>query len=278
MSEQIDQEFIKKLDEIVGLLTQNGGLLALGSNQCGKSNAIMWLLRRIRNVKEDSKITVFDTCLNWRYNFDKVPFIDRSVWLGEMPVARDLIVDLTDPDPLIIRTNIADIINVDYDDKRRLKETLNGVVPFTNYYVIEEMQNVFGTTALGQSSGRFIYKTICDGTNFGMCFIGLGQRLAEISTKIVERRRYLLFGRANGDNDLEKITRTFGKEVAEKVGQLVVDPAKGISQFLFFDKATTDGYIITFPKFVQTGKPEPIAIKDLSRGNVQRLRFHRGLS
>jgi hypothetical protein len=270
----IDQEFLKKLDEIVNLLTQNGGLLALGSNQCGKSNAIMWILRRIRDTK-DSKVTIFDTCLNWRYNFDKVPFIDRSLWLGELPITRDLIVDLTDPDPLIIKTSIAEIINVDYEDKRRLKESLNGQVPYINYYVIEEMQNVFGTTALGQSSGRFIYKTICDGTNFGMCFIGLGQRLAEISTKIAERRRYLLLGRANGDNDLEKIKRTFNAEVAQKVSQLVVDPAKGICQFVFYDKATSDGSVITFPKFQQTGKPEPIATADLSRGNVQKLKFHR---
>ena len=271
----IDPDFIKKLDEVLALATQNGGLMTIGSNQCGKSNAVMWLVRRIRDIEtRESNVRVFDTCVNWRYNFDKVPFLDYSMWMGELPIARDLIIDLTDPDPLMIKTTIAEIINQDYESKRILKTSLEGKIPYYSYYIIEEMQNVFGSMALGQASGRFIYKTFCEGSNFGMVFIGLGQRLADISTKIVERRRYFLLGRANGDNDLQKLGRMFNAEVSDKVSKLRVEPANGISELLFFDKADNNAYTITFPKFQQTAKPEALPIPDRRMGHVQKMYFH----
>lgn len=267
-NEQIDKDFIKKIDEIIALAVQNGGLMIIGSNQCGKSMASMWLARRImdadKHQSHEYKLTVFDTCLNWRYKFDKIPFIDFSL-TRVLPVIQDLIIDVSNSDPIDTRDNISTVLMEDFQTKQRLKSELVGKVPFVNFYFIEEMQNVFGSYALGQKNGRFNMRVFSEGSNFGMVFIGIGQRLSDISTRIVERRRYFLLGRANGDNDIAKIGRMFSPEVGKYIKGLPV------GSFIFYDKETGSIYEIGFPLFIQIGQPEPVNSSPSQNGYVKRL-------
>jgi hypothetical protein len=267
MSTVIDPVFIKKLDEIIALAVQNGGLMIIGSNQCGKTTASMWIARRIMdNASHESheyKLTIFDTCINWRYRFDDIPFIDLNQ-TRLLPITQDLIIDVSNLDPLDTRNDISSVLMEDFQKKQQLKAQLNGKIPFVNFYVIEEMQNVFGTYALGQKNGRFNLRVFSEGSNFGMVFIGIGQRIADISTKAIERRRYFLLGRANGDNDLQKLARMFNQMVADKVKALAV------GAFLFFDKETGTLDEIGFPQFTQMGQPQPMVINK-TFGYVKRV-------
>jgi hypothetical protein len=264
---QIDPAFIKKLDEIIAKAVQNGGLMIIGSNQCGKTKTAMWIARRImdnsQHESHEYKLTVFDTCLNWRYLFDKIPFIDFSS-TRLLPVVQDLIIDVSNLDPIDTRNNISSVLAEDFQTKQRLKAELVGKIPFVNFYFIEEMQNVFGSYALGQKNGRFNLRIFSEGSNFGMVFIGIGQRLSDISTRIIERRRYFLFGRANGDNDIQKIARMFNQQVADNVKGLQV------GSFLFYDKETGTLDEIGFPIFTQMGKPEQ-AVFSKTNGYVKRI-------
>ena len=267
MSNTVDKDFLNKIDEIIAKAIQNGGLMIIGSNQCGKTTASMWIARRIMdNAKHESheyKLTVFDTCFNWRYKFDKIPYIEfASTRL--LPMVQDLIIDVDTLDPIDTRNNISTVLAEDFQSKQRMKTDLSGNVPFVNFYFIEEMQNVFGTYALGQKNGRFNLRVFSEGSNFGMVFIGIGQRLSDISTRVVERRRYFLFGRANGDNDIQKISRMFNSQLADHVKGLQV------GSFLFFDKETNTLDEIGFPMFTQIGKPEP-ATTGKTNGYVKRL-------
>lgn len=267
---EIDSDFIAKLDEIIAKAIQNGGLIAVGSNQCGKTNAMMWILRRIiqqpKHTTGEFKTLTLDDCLNWIFKFDKLPYITYSNKILMPTELQDLIVDLHDTyDPLDTKNIIADIIYQDFIHKQEIKQSLNGEVPFINFYMIEEIQNIFGRYALGQKSGRFIYKTVCECTNFGMCIMGLTQRLADVDTRIIERRRYYLLGRANGDNDVKKLKQMFGEQIGEKVKTLAV------GSMVFFDKAEDHAYKLDFPKFEQNGNPYPYVATRNKLGSVKQL-------
>ena len=81
-----------------------------------------------------------------------------------------------------------------------------------------------------------------------MGFIFIGQRLADISTKVVERAQGYLFGRTTGDNDLQKIRRICGKssEVHLKVSRL------GLGEFIYWNGVTAKQ--VKFKKYDSKGK------------------------
>jgi hypothetical protein len=84
--------------------------------------------------------------------------------------------------------------------------------------------------------------------------IGLGQRFADISAKVVERTRYFLLGAISGENDANKIRRMFSSDR----GARVVNCLLGLEphQFLFLDKENPElSAKIYFPDFIQNGKP-----------------------
>jgi hypothetical protein len=229
-----------------------------------------WILRRIieqpRHATGEYKTLVLDDCLNWMFKFDAIPYISYNA-KTIMPIEpQDLIVDMHDAfDPLDSRNIIADIIYQDFIHKQAIKQTLNGEIPFINLYMVEEIQNIFGRYALGQKNGRFIYKTVCECTNFGMCIMGLTQRLADVDTRIIERRRYFLLGRINGQNDVSKLSKMFGNEIGDKVKGL------SVGTMIFYDKADNHAYSIAFPEFVQNGKPYLYIDKSNKVGSVRQL-------
>jgi hypothetical protein len=249
--QELNAEFLKKLDEIIAMTLDVGQLIVVACKGHGKTVATMWLTRRMLENKGNSKTIIFDTCLNWRYTFDKVPYVEHGS-MPYLPTVPEIICDLKYVDSALTRMAISEIVMNDFVKMQSLKEQFEGKLPFLNIYVIEEMQNVLGSYSMNGQQGRFWLKEISEGRNFGQVFIGIGQRLADISTKVVERTRYYLFGAMTGDNDIRKVRRIAGKEVAEKLKTL----NKG--EFLLYDKKKRNIVtIIGFPMFKQKDKPYP---------------------
>jgi hypothetical protein len=215
----------------------------------------MWIIRTLResdDYKRNAvKVMIFDTVLVWRHRFDSVPYVDLTE-IRYLPLTQDLIVDVPFVDSYMTRNAIGEVVMNDFIHKRNLKMNLNGEIPYINVYVIEEIQNCLGTYSMSGKEGRFWLKIVSECANFGQVIIGIGQRFADISTKIVDRTRYYLIGATSGDRDLVKIRGIGGKGLAEKVKAL----KKG--EFIFFDKEDKETMtLIYFPKFKQKGKPTP---------------------
>lgn len=248
-----EEDFNKKLEEIINKVLEQGQLVVTANKQMGKTNAMMWLMRKIMQMKghEENrfKSIIFDLPLVWRFRFDKIPFVDHSK-VSYIPVTRDLIVDLPYIDSVRTRNAISELLIEDFIRKRKIKEKFEGIIPFTNIYIIEECQNVFGSYSLNGSMGQFNLKIFSECANYGMVVIASTQRLADVSTKIVGRSKYVLVGSLQEDNDLKKIRKATTKEVSEKAKTLT----RG--KFIFWDRDNPE-YIdmIYFPKFEADGKP-----------------------
>lgn len=264
----INPEFLAKLDEILTKVLIQGQLMVIATKQHGKSNACKWLARRMResDLHKDQKLTsiIFDTVLNWRYSFDIIPYVDYE-GIRSIPMVQDLLVDLGFVDSEETRNAIGEIVMNDFIKKRDLKKQLDGQIPFKNIYIIEEIQNVLGTYSMNGSMGRFWLKTVSECANYGQVIIGIGQRLGDISTKIVERSRYFMFGMTAGDNDKRKITRMGGK----KMGEVISTLKKG--EFIFYDKEGNVADVLGFPLFVQNGKPYEFKNGFNENGYVKRV-------
>jgi len=246
-------EFEEKLKEIVQKTLVHGQLLIVGTKQTGKTNAGFWLVRKARELElhksKTLKIQIFDLPMVWRFKFDSIPYVNVQN-VRRLPETQDLIIDIPYTDVVRTRDVVLNVFKEDFVKKRRMKERLEGNVPIANLYVLEECQNYFGTYALAGKSGKFALKIFSEGSNYNMAFIGITQRLADVSTKIVERSQYLLIGKLTGDNDLRKIKRITNKQIMEHAKQL----RRG--EFIFWDRDNREYVdLIGFPKFKQNGKP-----------------------
>jgi len=245
------EDFDKKLEEIINKVLEQGQLIIVANKQMGKTNSAMWLLRTLMHRKEHAdnkyKTLIFDLPLIWRFKFDRIPYVDISE-VTYLPIVRDLLIDIPYTDSVMTRNAIVDIMREDFVRKRKLKEKFDGENPFINVYMVEEMQNVWGTYSLNGNVGRSALKIFSECANYGMVIVGTTQRLADVSTKIIGRAKYLLIGSLQEDNDLKKVKRFASQEVSEKVKTL----KRG--EFIFWDKSKKE-YIdlIHFPKFDNAG-------------------------
>jgi len=142
----------------------------------------------------------------------------------------------------------------------------NGKPLINRIYVLEEIQNLFGS----YKKSEFWLKIWSESRNYGQFFVGLAQRLSDVSTQIVERTKYMLIGSLSGDNDLSKLKRMFGAEKGNRVVNAILGLKKG--EFLFIDKETSENSIkIYFPQFVQNGKPYEFDIKGNGHIHAERV-------
>lgn len=248
-------EFEKKLREIIEKTLSQGQLMIVGTKQTGKTNSAMWLMRNMMQMQSHQehqiKSIVYDLPMIWRFRYDGIPYLDHST-VRHLPIIQDLIIDLPYTDTNRTRDAIAEILMEEFIKMRQLKEKFEGYIPFTSMHVIEEAQNCFGTHSLSGHMGRFLLKIVSECANYNMVLITIGQRLADISTRIIERSRYYLIGNLSGDNDIKKIKRISNNQIAEKVKTL----KRG--EFIFLDREHAEYVdLIYFPKFEQTSKPYP---------------------
>ena len=264
------EDFNKKLEEIISKVMVQGQLIVVANKQMGKTNSTMHLIRALIQSKEHKenkyKTLIFDLPLVWRFNFDRIPYVDISE-STYLPIVRDLLIDIPYTDSVMTRNAIVDVMREDFVRKRRLKIKFEGRNPFLNVYVVEEMQDVWGTYSLNGNVGRSALKIFAECANYGMVIIGITQRLADVSTKIIGRAKYLLIGSLQEDNDLKKVKRFASQEVSEKIKSL----KRG--EFIFWDRTNKEHIdLIYFPKFDNHGqKPYPYQNGQSEAGYVKRI-------
>jgi len=248
------KKFDEKLSEIVEKIRLTSRFMVVATNQMGKTDVSMHLFRAImkRSDHAENKVKTidFDPAVNLRYKFDKVPFIDRTK-VRHVPLAQDLIVDIPFINASLKRDAVMEVLSSDFIHKRKLKMEHNGNNPFYNFYIIDEMQNIWGTYALRKKDGESALTIFSESSNYGMVIIGLSQRFADVATGVVERCAYYLVGRLSGDNELKKLQRMVDNEK-------IISQVRGLKrgEFVFIDKDNPEYSVeIDFNEFKQVGTP-----------------------
>lgn len=248
------------IDQLLEDILNTGLILVAGKNH-GKTVTTMHIVRAFAKARPDVRINIFDTCLNWRWRYDKVPYFMMDTVVDSLPSVNPIIVDVPFASSADTRMAVSSVALKDFGIKKGFKVATDDL-PYWNLYVIEEIQNIFGTHALKGFEGEFWLKVVSEGRNFKQSYIGLGQRLASVSTEIVERAKGYLFGNLTGDNCLKKVNRIAGKNMKEAVRTLKQ------GQFLHYCAGSVHRF--TFPMFKQQGKPYPYESKsDTSRIQVE---------
>lgn len=245
---------LEQLEKIVKSLVENGKLLIIGLGGTGKTTVAMQIVRFIRNSQEYKEgkivIRIGDSANVWKQKFDQIAYVDVTKKPSIPENEKTVLLDLGF---LSTKENVALIENLvgqDYYLQRESMNRNNGQPILSKIYVFEEIQNLFGS----YKRSEFWLKIWSEGRNYGQYFIGIGQRLSDISTKIVERTKYMVIGSISGDNDRQKLKRMFGVEKGERMVNAITALRRG--EFLWIDKDNTENsFKIYFPAFVQEGKP-----------------------
>lgn len=243
------------------------GLIVASGKGHGKTNAVKVITSEIlkRNV---AKVKVFDSALNWIFDFSELKYQLISEDTQVYNVA-NCVYDLTFiDDPEQINRIIRQIVSIDFHNFARMKLLTYGNVSNWLVYVIEEAQNIIGSSALRSYRNRFWLKAISTGRNIGLSFVFVTQRLSDVSSKAVERCQGYLIGKMTGDNDLRKLRSIAGKELSWLVKDLQVgqfyyyNGRRKLIQFpLYNSKTTPQAYLQPQP----TAKPS-LWSKLLGRG------------
>ena len=249
--QDIGDEILKKITQY---LVDNGKLMIIGLSGTGKTTVAMHLVRYIMNTPEykdgNTIIRIGDSANVWKLKFDQIPYVDvtkkPSIPFDEKTVLLDLGYLSTDKNVGLIEN----MVGQDYYMQRELMDKNNGRTPLARIYVFEEIQNLFGS----YKKSDFWLKIWSESRNYGQYFIGIGQRLSDISTRICERTKYMLIGSISGDNDISKVKRMFGTERGNRVVNAILGLKRG--EFLLLDKENTESSMkIYFPIFTQSGQP-----------------------
>lgn len=235
------------------------GLVIVGGKGTGKSNAGKVVTAEI--IKKQPlpiQCKIFDTALNWRWQFEPILFQEindrtRFVYSGQKHILYD--VDYIDETKLM--DFITRITVNDYWKQRNLKTELEGNLLNWKLYTLEETQSSMSRFALMRKGGRKMLKMIAEGRNFNQSFIIIGQRLANMSSSLVERCHGMLFGKMVGDNDLAKIRRKCGRDsgIDEKVKNLA-----DFGEFIYYNGSSA--YKFNCPKYDVETRPTQWIMKE----------------
>jgi len=264
--QDIGDEILKKITQY---LVDNGKLMIIGLSGTGKTTVAMHLVRYIMNTPEykdgNTIIRIGDSANVWKLKFDQIPYVDvtkkPSIPFDEKTVLLDLGYLSTDKNVGLIEN----LIGQDYHTQRDSMNKNNGKTEINRIYVFEEIQNLFGS----YKKSDFWLKIWSESRNYGQYFIGIGQRLSDISTRICERTKYMLIGSISGDNDRQKLKRMFGSERGERIINAISSLRKG--EFLLVDREGEDSIKIYFPQFIQNGKPYEYDTKGNGHIHVERV-------
>lgn len=254
------------INEIVEKIMASSRFMAVATNQMGKTNAMMYLMRAImnhpKNVNGNWRMKAFDPAFNFRYKFDGIPcinasknvhyqYFDRMITTAVPTEVQNIIVDVPFTNCSAKKRVIMDVLKADFEYKREQKEMNDGNVPYQDFYIVDEMQNVWGNYALRGTSGEEALTIFSESSNYRMAIMGISQRFADVATGIVERCAYYLVGALSGANELKRL----GNMVNNKE---TIDKVKGLKrgEFIFIDKTNTDYFdTLVFEKFEAKGKP-----------------------
>jgi hypothetical protein len=248
------------------------GLIVVGSKKCGKSNASKILASEIIKNYPNIQCRIFDSCQNWIHLFEpivcqKIDGDTRYLYTGDQSVLYDI--GLMDTEQIM--ESIGVLMQNDFN-KQRLLKSVNRMDKWIVYF-IEEAQNVLGTFSLSKTTGKLWIKVISEGRNFNMAFILIGQRMADISAKAIERAQGYLFGKTSGDNDRRKIKRIVGdaiisehlegEEWIRRSGDEIVNevPRLDTGEFIYFNGK--NGRYMKFSEYPNKTTPIPLVRETL---------------
>jgi hypothetical protein len=252
-----ENEVLTLMNDIVNKIKVTSRFMCVATNQMGKTNAIMHLMRAIMEqpeyVNDKIRMRAFDPAFNFRFKFDSVPYVDRTECVHVPDDAQSLIVDIPFLDSKSKKDAIMEVLLSDFIRKRNMKKIYNGKIAYHNFYIVDEMQNVWGNYALRSREGEGALTVFSESSNYGMSIMGISQRFADVATGIVERCAYYLVGALSGSNELTRL----GKMVSDvKIVKRVRTLKRG--EFIFIDKDNSEYFTeIHFPIFVGNGKPYP---------------------
>jgi hypothetical protein len=235
---------------IDGILCHSCTIIA--NPQMGKTNLAKVVVSEIvrqRPLLVSAK--VFDTAQVWRhrflssFKFQEINDLTSKVYDGE----DNIIFDMEYEDSERIMQFMGNAILLDYE-RNRLRKKESGKLIDYFLYTIEEAQNSLGSYSLNRESGRIWLKMISEAGNFGLSFLFIGQRAADISTKAVERSQTYFIGKTVGDRNIQKLKGILGSDAgAQQLGEPLHERAKRlkIGEFIFWNGETA--YLFECPKF-----------------------------
>jgi len=212
----------------------------IANPQYGKTNLCQVILAEFIRQRFPCQIRVYDPCSVWRHKFlssfklQEINDQTYQVYDGQ----DNIIFDIEYIDAEKITQFIGNDILLGFERNRvRKKSTNNGKLNDYIIHCIEETHGSFGRYTLSRKDGRTWLKLIGEGGNFGLSFLLVDQRLADVSASLVERSSLYLIGKLTGDNNIKKIQRVLGKDTVDKSGQPLSEKVKTLElgQFLFYD-------------------------------------------
>lgn len=243
--------------EIVDDILEHLGTIIVAESGHGKSYTAFTIAKEAI-TKQNITVVVFSPSTVWRRNFGKIDCVKvgtksfnpvetkEQVELYKSNLNRDTVwVNLDKKwsfkwtkwlkDLLDSKQNL--LFEIKYKNGRRIKHFESEVLKYlyakqekeldknpnyTHHYIIifEELQNAFGTYSMNTDDSLELFTVFTQSrTDANIHYVGIGQRLNDISTKICERLRPLI-GLTVGECSLRKIRSQLPKYLKERVQEL----------------------------------------------------------
>lgn len=178
--------------------------------------------RDFNPVRPKEQVELYQTNLRdtvW-INLDKKWCFQRSQWLKDLLDSKQhLLFEIKYKNGRRIKFFEAEVLKYIYAKQER---SLDINPNYRHHYIIvfEELQNAFGTYSMNSDDSLELMTVFTQSrTDANIHYIGIGQRLNDISTKIVERLRPLI-GLTIGERSLRKIRSQLPKHLRQTVQQL----------------------------------------------------------
>lgn len=228
----------------------NRGIVLTGNIGCGKSALAKYITKRIADYfaehqpqfNHNAKIRIFDIIHNWRFNFDSnilYCFVDETT--RRLTLKPDVLIYDLELDTIEERTNLMEKV-VGHEFKNNKLEILRvkskDYLP-TRFYVIEEANVVFTTSSIRKG---FWLDFVSIARNFNLTGMYIMQRLADSSTKVIERCANFAFGQTRGSNDLLRIRKMMDKDEWKQ------HSPKKLEQYEFIMLIDNDVFLFKIPE------------------------------
>lgn len=192
--------------------------------------------------------TIPNTRDSFFLNTDKKYLFKRSEWLKQLLAddSKHLILEIHYLNSRKIKYFVSECLKMVYE---RMKQTLETNPDYDKHilFVLEECQNSYSTYSLTDDVSLETLTILSQGRTDANChFLGICQRLAEVSTKVTERLR-LISGLQIGANSLAKVRSQIPDELKKVVQEL---PQR---TWLYLDGKTNP--LFTIPEYHSRGKP-----------------------
>lgn len=203
-------------------------------------------------VRRNGKPMWSRNCGVWRYNFlsnfkfQEVNNSTRKIYDG----MDNILFDVEFNDSERIMQFIGNDVLLNYELNRERKKAIGGKVNDWKLYCIEEAQSSLGRYALSRETGRIWLKMISEGANFGLGFLFIGQRAADISASIIERSTCYFIGKTTGDNNIRKLRGIVGKSAGKnKLDMPIHEKAKTLNVGEFIWWSGKEAWLFDCPLF-----------------------------